>query len=237
MPPPYQQQHWNVFSGFPHSPQGAVGAAPAAWVNGLGLSGVPQSKKLGRRQLTREQVRKICTLPQNHVLLGYVSAMAWGGQDRGLGSAANAKKAWANRVQLEQHLTTLRMGGLSRQAAYRLFVGPSRIPGLGPSFFTKLLYFFSLNSPGGQQPYIVDNVILRSVALLTGHPFGIKATAGGYQACCEEIDSIAVALGCTGEEAEERLFCRKKGPWRNYVGGEYRRQMSQAYPHIPEGDF
>jgi len=95
----------------------------------------------------------------------------------------------------------------------------------------------------------VDNVILRSVALLTGLPFHCHATPGGYQASCEEIDAMAGLLGIPAQDVEERLFSHPGSPWRKYVNQHkshlapctsrdaYRQTMHHAYPHIPNHYF
>lgn len=175
--------------------------------------------------------------------------MAWGGQDRVAGGVANAQSAWNASIKLHANLMALRAGGLTRRDAYLLFDGSSKIPGLGPSYFTKLLFYFSINAPAGEQPYIVDNVILRSMALLTGLPFHCHATPGGYQACCEEIDAMASLVGIAPQDVEERSFSSKSGAWRRYVNrnkallplclgrAKYRTTMHQAYPHIPLACF
>jgi len=251
VPPPYRQPHWEKFVGIPYTPQGAVGCAPSSWVRNLGLTGVPNAGRLPTTPLTRQQVRRICTDPKIPVLFGYVCVMAWGRQDKVCKGRQNVLNAWGANRQVNSHLQTLRSGGLTRIQAYRLFLGSGKIPGLGPSFFTKLLYFFSQSIPKGEDPYIMDNVILRAVALLTGNPFQCHATPGGYQACCEEIDAVATILGCSGQVAEERLFSSrgKTGLWRSYVNRNksnlpqcdgrraYRNTMHNAYPHISTNDF
>lgn len=68
-------------------------------------------------------------------------------------------------MKLGSHLNLLRTGGLSRCEAYRLFLGTGAIPGIGPAFFTKLIYFFSPTPDF----YILDQWTAKSVNLLTGN--------------------------------------------------------------------
>lgn len=151
---------------------------------------------------------------------------------------------------LEQRLQALRAGELSRSAAYELFCGAEAIPGLGPSYFTKLLYFFS------PEPsfYIMDQWTGKAVNLLTGRRI-VRMTGdapsplnkpGNYQAYCEEVDAIAALEGTTGELVEERLFSqggRNPWPWRAYLKYQWQEdaprhhyaaaEMHELYPHIP----
>jgi hypothetical protein len=202
--------------------QGSVGSAPAAWAKRLALD-MPDFGSLPCSVLDRKEVRAICTDPSRNVLFGYICAMAWGGQGGGV-TQRYAKSAWRERVRLEQHLLRLRQGGVSGRAAYDLFCGGGEICGLGPSFFTKLLYFFS------PEPsyYIMDQWTAKSINLLTGRQI-VKLsdtsptrenTGSEYNTFCEEVDAIAARTGCTGHEVEERLFSRggrKQGDWRKHV--------------------
>ena len=108
------------------------------------LPGVPTaSVPLPTHKLDRTDVLQICLNPANPVLFGFVCAMAWGGMGSGPGGKRSVAAAWKAQVKLSSHLNLLRTGGLSRCEAYRLFLGTGAIPGIGPAFFTKLIYFFS----------------------------------------------------------------------------------------------
>jgi hypothetical protein len=131
------------------------------------------------------------------------------------------------RERLQDNLRHLREGNLTRARAYDLFSGNGRIAGLGPSFFTKLLYFFS------PQPnfYIMDQWTAKSVILLTDQPIvkmsgdlpSAENSGDDYERFCRQVDTIADELGCTGEIAEERMFSAggigrlKPREWRSYV--------------------
>lgn len=245
MPFPYRQPHWSALADTISQRQKSVGDPPKVWASRLNLPNIPNSASLSANPLDRVQVATECTDPAKPVLFGYICAMAWGGQDRVRSGVKNAQNAWTNSAIIALNLQQLRAGGLTRKAAYQLFEGKGKVPGLGASFFTKLLFFFTINPIPGQEPYIVDNVILDGMALLTGLPFNSFATRGGYQACCEELDEMGVRLGCNGSQMEERIF----GPWRSYLStnseaipskvlsAHYRQTMHQAYPHIPISDF
>ena len=144
MPPPFRNPHWNVFSAIPHVAAGAVGNAPATWAANYGLVGVPAgAAPLPAHPINRATVRAICRNPANPVLFGYVCAMAWGGQGTLPGTGRYVASAWAANAMIAKHLAALHAGQLTRCQAYNLFLGTGAVAGLGPAFFTKLLYFFS----------------------------------------------------------------------------------------------
>lgn len=218
------------------------------------LQGVPNVANLPNFKLDRQAVRNICTDPNTDVLFGYVCAMAWGDQGGGIFGGRNVAYAWDAREQLTEKLKALRQGRLSRKEAFDLFNGQGAIPGLGPAFFTKLLYFFS-PTPSF---YVMDQWTAKSVILLTGRwvvPMqgdAVLRTApkGCYQAFCEEIDLMAGLLSYAGHFAEERLFSeggKYPWPWRAYVDQQWQNAppagryaanaMHQTYPHIPLADL
>lgn len=251
MPPPYRSPHWPVFSAVGHTPAGPIGHAPAAWARSRSLAGVPVGPTpLPGHKLDRASVRSICINAANPVLFGYVCAMAWGGQGGGPGAVRHVASAWSARAKIAAHLTKLRAGGLSRCAAYDLFVGSGAVPGLGPSYFTKLIYFFSPSSDF----YIMDQWTAKSIALLTGqwvvrmavNDLSTLNKCGNYQAYCEEVDAIAHALRVPGADAEEMMMSKgghKPWPWRAHVRASWpihspatrynAKTMRTTYPHIP----
>jgi hypothetical protein len=251
MPPPYHNPHWPVFNAIPHVPAGAVGYIPTHWVARHGLAGVPHgATPLPAHQLDRSAVRAICRNPANPVLFGYVCVMAWGLQGAGPGGAGHVARAWAANALLVPKLNALRAGGLSRCDAYDLFTGANAVSGIGPAYFTKLLYFF-MPDPNC---YIMDQHTAKSVNILTGFP-GIRMVGnavsqlnkcGNYQAYCEEVDTMAGLTGVTGEQAEEMLMSKgghHPWPWRAHmranwpihapVGPYSPAAMNAAHPHIP----
>jgi hypothetical protein len=139
---------------------------------------------------------------------------------------------------------------LTRCQAYDLFLGAGAIPGLGPAYFTKLLYFFQRNP----DCYIMDQHTAKSVNLLTGNwlvrmvgnAVSNLNKCGNYQAYCEEVDTIAGLVGVSGEQAEEMMMSKgghHPWPWRAHMRtswplhspvGRYSRATIHAfYPHIP----
>ena len=177
---------------------------------------------VGKSRLTRDELRRICRDASENVLVAYICAMAWGAQH-----ARHARTAWACRKDLIPKLNTLRSKNLPRMEAYNLFAGEDGIQGLGPAYFTKLLFFFSPSNTN----YIMDQWTAKWMILLTGErlvemsmvPHGgpTRANSGRhYQAFCEAIDCLAAKLHLSGEKTEELIFSaggRNAGCWRRHV--------------------
>lgn len=232
MPISYAQLHWDFFQSVQerNADQGATGSIPTDWARRLDLN-YPEISNLPDQLLDRRQVRTICLDGTRHVLVGYTCAMAWGGQ--GTYNRRHAKSPWDHRGRLVEHLKRLRSGTLGRSDSYNQFCGDGRIHGLGLSFFTKLLYFFSPNSSS-----IMDQWTAKSLNLLTGRCVvkmdgdspSNRNTGDDYTAFCSEIDLIAAEMRCDGDKVEERLFSRGKekgqprGKWREYVRSNWRQK-------------
>lgn len=228
------QKHWEVFKRLDPVDQGPVGTAPAAWAERFGVEIVRNAgsggPSLSTNRLDRSQVRELCRDPDNDVWFGYVNAMAWG--DQGKRFPANAERAIEHRRAIETLLLKLRHDKPDRAAAYELFRAAA-VPGLGPSFYTKLLYFFDARKPA--RCYIMDQWTAKSVNLLAGRTVvkldngtpSPRNTGETYEAFCTEVDKLASCLTSeigpvSGEQVEERLFSsggsgKRLGAWRKHV--------------------
>lgn len=220
----YHPEHLARFLEIPPEPQGPLFQAPQVWVRRHQIADVPAMTRLPATPLDRHQVRAICRDMATPALHAYVCAMAWGGQGNGPGASRHVQNAWAQRERIAETLAILRKGGLSRAEAYELMAGSNAIPGLGPSYLTKLLFFFS------PEPtlYIMDQWTAKSVNLLTSKPVvrvygdapSALNTGRNYTAFCEIVDDLAHRSGQSGEATEQRLFSRggkKRAAWREYV--------------------
>jgi len=229
----FRMPHFYAFAASPYVPQGAVGHPPKSWVEDFNLKNVPNKAILPVIQLDRQAVKAICQNPNYPVLFGYVCVMAWGLQLK-----YNAKSVWKSRIAIAKKLTSLRSDKLDRATAYNLFCGENAVNGLGPAYFTKLLYFFRPTPDF----YIMDQWTGKSVNLLIKKPI-VKMSSGknkivantntgeDYQKFCEVVDSLAWQLGNTGEQIEERLFSRAGRPpaqWREYVNKHFPRNHKEG---------
>lgn len=234
-------QHLEAFAAIPYSPQPPYGKAPSKWAQMMGLvdeAGL-EVAKLPDQQLTRDQVREQCRAPHS-LIHGYVVAMSWGDQGAGAGGTKHALAAWAERETIVKLLGELRKGKLSVRESYDLFAN-TPVKGLGPAYFTKLLYFFRAGAEHGQpvDRYVMDKWTAKSINMLTGEHIvrvnkegNVEASNTGenYEAFCQEIERLAAELNArklgrqhTGEDVEQMLFSlgsikkKPQWPWRVHV--------------------
>lgn len=210
----------------------ASAKAPQVWVLSVGLEGVDFAATLPAAAQTREEVRRLCRNEEFPLLYRYICAMAWGSQGGGARSR-NARWAWAERERLELLLAAIVAGNIDRAQAYALFCGSGAIKGLGPAYFTKLLYFFWPD----ERCYIMDQWTARSVNYLTGEKMVrmsgnyVASNNDGkrYERYCQAVESLADSTGpekrLSGAETEMRLFCRggkPAGRWRTIIRAHVR---------------
>lgn len=239
-----------------HKEQQEVGMAPLKWLDNT-LKGIderlrgefPREDFLsslerfggGARMLTRKEVAEVCRADVDPIV-GYVCAMAWGGQF-GKNTARALGVCLSRREEFSGCCLACRRGHLlgKRGDAYELFRALA-ISGLGPSFFTKVLYFFS---PAEAHTHIMDQWTAKSMILLTqdrklvlmskdgirGSSPTSRNTPGNYETFCSAVDALSsarevVEAKVTRESIEERLFSvgangQPRGPWRKYVMDEW----------------
>jgi hypothetical protein len=183
---------------------------------------------LAREPMDRAALRQQCMDASTDPLAGYLAVMAWGGQ--GKLNRSHAVNPWKQRAAIAAQLLALRARSHTRQSAYRVFCEAPDIHGLGPSYYTKLIYFFA-HTPPGQECYIMDqfsacsvNLLFdESIVLLMDQKSPSRAnTCAHYDAFCQGIDAIGAALGgrYTGAEIEMAMFARNASgirPWRHYL--------------------
>lgn len=239
----YQTEHLEAFAAIPFGPQPPYGKAPTKWAAMMGIEGsdeLPFFSEMPSAQLDRDQVRSHCCNRKYPVLHGYVVAMSWGDQGAGAGGTKHALAAWAERGTIKRLLEEVRKGVLTPREAYDLFAS-TPVKGLGPAYFTKLLYFFRAGADKGQpvDRYVMDKWTAKSINLLTGEHIvrvnkdgNVEASNTGenYEAFCREIDRLADVLNArglqrqhSGEDVEQMLFSlgsikkQPQWPWRVHV--------------------
>ena len=164
-----------------------------------------------------------------------VAAMSWGGMNlanwrrlRGL-----SHRTWLDVAQC------IRDGNLTRAEAYqrlRILKKNGDLKGMGPAFFTKLIYFLSpRDNPERQPAYIMDQWAASSVNLLTGRNMVLmdvtpkaprrtrkssmaelalsftftvsdENTAIDYEVFCSAVDQLACRFGLGTDRADQALF-------------------------------
>lgn len=172
-----------------------------------------------------------------------IQALAWGGMNVRFGKALfeHSDRSWV------QSCEDIRRGNLSRRDAYSTFAearAEDRLPGMGPAYFTKLIYFLL---PGSHGPAVImdqwsggavnvlteENIVLMNASytwsvtrrgrLRHGSAFSVSDcnTAGNYERFCNAVEQVRTELSsCDAGEAEAALFSRgghNPGLWRRHV--------------------
>jgi len=186
-------------------------------------------ERLPDEQHTRHQLRALVRdahLTDREI---YLAVMAWGGQ-----RMKHAKSSWAGIDRLEPILRELRLGQICRFEGYRRFrevtwERDDRVKGLGPAFYTKLLFFVPAASTG----YIMDQWTAKSMQLLiddNGKGPAIKIVGGCvaasndekiYERFCQFVEMLAERYGISADNAEELVFSGSGERWRSYVVGNW----------------
>ena len=172
------------------------------------------------------------------------AAMAWGGMH-----LRHWKLLWEqrNREWLDV-ARCIRGGKLTRAKAYERFNTlrkEKKLTGMGPAFFTKLIYFLTQGKDReGKPAYIMDRWAASSVNLLTGSnrvlldgtrswkrpkdelkiSYGFTVsdanTSDDYEAFCSAVDRLAADFCLCVDQVDCALFSEGEdgpGTWRKYV--------------------
>ena len=160
-----------------------------------------------------------------------IAICAWGGMNREHGYRAFS--CWSDWEPIAKQIRT---GELNRNEAYDAFSELRRnkkLKGLGPAYFTKIIYFLSKPENRG---YIMDQWTARSFNLLQNNKIvalvktigkskkvsyvvSDKNSAECYENFCRFIEQLAQKYQTTPDLIEMSLFSqgRSKRKWRNYV--------------------
>jgi len=222
--------------------QAWAGRPPASWVTSLKIN-FTDNHDISGQPLSRSRLINLwrdSSIPTEHCFL---STMAWGGMKVGHGrSIWKAKDAWMPICE------RLRSGGFQRRKdAFEVFRSlrlEKKLPGMGPAYFTKLLFF----GRPVQDAYILDQWTARSIHLLTqsrawpdvqidayslkrmtgrnGSTKTIRATvtdrvtSTDYEHFCKLIEELGLTADVNPCEIEEIMFGqggRNPTAWRSYV--------------------
>lgn len=206
--------------------QGPVGLAPRDWARGVEYVDAPQH--LSEVPLDRAAVRAFCADERNRTVDCALVVLAWGGTAL---RAPYRQLVWQARDRWVDTVERLRCETQTRTEAYQALRAlkanrpPDNLPGLGPSFFTKLIYFMLRAQDG----WIMDQWLSKSINLLAGEPI-VRLLAGGapslenthanYERFCRYLEEIAATLQLDPESTEQALFSRggrHPRAWRAYV--------------------
>ncbi|MPR11501.1 hypothetical protein FS320_26650 [Microvirga tunisiensis] len=124
---------------------------------------------------------------------------------------------------------------MTRSEAYGLFES-TPIAGLGPAYFTKLIFFLLQSNDG----YILDQWTGKSVSILFEPCFiafdhsgyvARRNSAHVYERYCRNVEALAERLDLAASRTEELLFSRggrPKHPWRHYVVQNWKRSPARS---------
>ena len=111
--------------------------------------------------MSRSQVKSFCMDPANSDEACFLVVSAWGGM-----RVNNARACWKSRRRWRKIIAALRAGCFSRSAAFDQFkncVATGNLKGMGPAYFTKLIFFCRPNDDIG---YIMDQHTVTSIHVL-----------------------------------------------------------------------
>ena len=214
-------------------PDVAVGRIPIDYLNRLPAAAIHKASVAGHpaatvAPLTRSALRAICIDPAVTPLAKYACIMAWGGQHFG-----NFDKSCGDPA-LKPLILALLASANNRQSDFLVTQAAAAfIPGLGISFYTKLLFFLR----PVQDAYILDQWTAKSLLLLQFPPVirlmrrsegynqaDPDTTQAEYECFCKAVEGLRgslwpVGLPTTGEQVEMAMFDRSRpdGFWRAFV--------------------
>lgn len=197
--------------------------APSAWINSVGLTEL--SPKVANQKITRAYMKAASqdrSVSDRDLLW---AILAWGQMNR-----VAARRLAANERLWCTITGRLRNEGLSRSESYTVCseaVQSVRAGGIGPAYFTKLIFFANPRHDG----YIMDQWTSRSVNFLIDGPPVIRMRTKDHvdprndaevfeQYCCIVEDLSQQLTSKTPEETEQCLFSsggKSPSPWRRFL--------------------
>lgn len=209
--------------------QGWLGSACRGWAEWVTRRSQPRlpSDRQNRQQLGRLIEGGALTDEE-----AYLAVMAWGGQHR-----LHGQSAWSGFDRLQPIVNALRCGEMDRIAGYRAFydlttLERGRLIGLGPAYYTKLLFFL----PSAERGPIMDQWTAKSMQLLVDRSGAepIVSMSNGYvtrhndadvyERFCVFIEMLAERYSVSAGNAEELVFAGTRQPWRDYVRTHWSRR-------------
>jgi len=245
-----REEHYQIFRGcFPQPPvladiDGAEGRSPPAWFRLLKdipfdcqVDKLPENaNRLALLDLARKSENEMPTAEL------CVAILAWGGMHPN-----NGKRLFSKDPQHWIRLShSIRTGELARSEAYDEYSklrAKGELPGMGPAYFTKLIYFLMPGTQGKPKGYIMDQWLGCSMNLLFGEktvkldentwwqtPDEVRVrsrvsdanSANDYENFCCAVEFIANDMGApwTPDLVERALMSeggRRAHDWRRYV--------------------
>ncbi|MGC9370352.1 MAG: hypothetical protein ACP5DX_12495 [Paracoccaceae bacterium] len=208
---------------------------------GRGLRGV-NAGALPVGRVKRSEVFALAAEPQINTYTVCAAALAWGGMNMRFHKRFFdlADEGWL------QVADDIRAGAINRAEAYDALSDlrhRDKLFGVGPAYFTKLIYFLTPRARERVAPgYIMDQWAGCSINLLVGaeivrmdvirkwrrgegephHTFIVSDanTGSQYESFCGAMDALSEELGLSPDETDRALLAnggKDKSDWRQYV--------------------
>lgn len=196
----------------------------------------PETGELLSTKLNRSHLFSLVADERVNTLSCVISILAWGGMNR-----KHGEKLFSTDFLWLETAEKIRKGELDRKDAYRefeLLKSKNKIPGMGPAYFTKLIFF--LMPARSNRGYIMDQWTSASVNLLSDKKMVLTYmyklinkkskdkyyeivlntnTSDNYEKFCVFVELVANKLEIRPDQAEQMMFSkgRGEGAWRNYL--------------------
>jgi hypothetical protein len=164
-------------------------------------------------RITREDVFRLSADVETpaQAVQCYVAACVWGSGTAGLGVARRARPLRSHDDAGERLLKAIRtLREVGAVAAYQRLQkgGDTHLRGLGPAFFTKVLYFAGWDVAVGPRPLVLDRFVVRALneqAELSWRT-NWTWTADQYGRYLDTVAGWASSWGTTADVVERELF-------------------------------
>lgn len=201
---------------------------------------IPSTGSLADEAYTREEVFEFVRDQNNDSLTCSYLIFAWGGM-----RYSHARSVADNAYKLIKIVDLIRSKKIGRDDAYEHFYAlhnKREIQGLGPAFYTKILYFLGYESWSSvimdqwtalSINYLFDQKIVKLNRFQSGNKFSYSVTKENdyriYAKFNQCIEFLAKTLSerldkkISNEDAEMMIFSegRGKGKWRNHLIDNY----------------
>jgi hypothetical protein len=261
----FVSEHFARFKGCFPSPLAFVdgakqeGKSPAAWFNNVDRTKLGSA--VGALPIAVNRTSLLAMAADSGIGTAElcISIFAWGGM-RGNHRDLLFARPLGPWIAIADHV---RRNQLSRSRAYDSFAGlrangdGNPIAGMGPAYFTKLLYFLAPGTPESPKGYIMDQWLGCSVNLLTGRQivkldqqvkWQVKDgeakqvvdsivsnvnSSQDYEEFCQIVEALSLRMGepWTPELTERALIAdggKSAHPWRTYVKEQRLKHFSFA---------
>lgn len=227
----FLQKHYDVLKALEPSSQPWVGGKLRSYAQSVARERSDcQFALLPDEAVDREYLFNMAASDHANTLTCCVAIFAWGGMRRD-----HARAVLGTADKWLPIADAIRREHIGRTNAYSRFMQARQsknLPGMGPAFFTKLIYFFG--EKAASRGYIMDQWTALSANLLTGRQMvemqilknaaRVSDSNGSdvYDEFCNFIEALGKELNESADKAEMRIFSvggrgDKQGKWRAYL--------------------